>query len=252
MNVNPSNQHNLLPALILGGFLSFGLIGAGLVLSHGAQQVAAAREKITVKGTAEKSIQADKAQWSTHVSIRADSIASGIPALQMAVNQVTASLTAGNLVKKTDLQLADWTAEPVHQRMDNGYEGPIIGYTLNRKIGVLLNNVKIPTQLNQRVEQLIQQGISVSNGDTQYLVSNLEQIKLSLIGEATQNAHDRAVEFAKSGDISVGAMQSAAQGVFQIRAPLSTDESEYGGEYDTSTIDKIARVVVTADYAIKN
>lgn len=252
MNASDLNQRNLLPAIILGGCLSVGLIGAGLVLSHGAQQVAAAREKITVKGTAEKSIQADKAQWSTYVSIRADSIASGIPALQTAVDQVVASLTAADLVKKTDLQLADWTAEPVHQRLDNGYEGAIIGYTLNRKIGILLNDVKIPTQLNQRVEQLIQQGVSVSNGDTQYLVSNLEQIKLSLIGEATQNAHDRAVEFAKSGDIAVGAMQSASQGIFQIRAPLSTDESEYGGEYDTSTIDKIARVVVTVDYAIKN
>lgn len=252
MNVKHPNQQNLLPAIILGGCLSVGLIGAGLVLSHGAQQVAAAREKITVKGTAEKSIQADKAQWSTYVSIRADNVAAGIPALQTAVDQVVASLTAGDLVKTTDLQLADWTADPVYQRLDNGYEGSIIGYNLNRKIGILLNDVKIPSQLNQRVEQLIQQGVSVSNGDTQYLVSNLEQIKLSLIGEATQNAHDRAVEFAKSGDIAVGAMQSASQGVFQIRAPLSTDENEYGGEYNTSTIDKIARVVVTVDYAIKN
>ena len=252
MNASELNQRNLLPALVLGACLSFGLIGAGLVLSHGAQQVAAAREKITVKGTAEKSIRADKAQWSTYVSIRAESVASGIPALQAAVDQVSASLTAGDLLKAGELQLADWTAEPIHQRLENGYDGAIIGYTLSRKIGVLLNDVKIPTQLNQRVEQLIQQGVSVSNGETQYLVSNLEQIKLSLIGEATQNAHDRADEFAKSGGISVGAMQSASQGIFQIRAPLSTDESEYGGEYDTSTIDKIARVVVTVDYAIKN
>lgn len=246
------NQTNLLPAAILGGCLSFGLIGAGLVLSHGAQQVAAAREKITVKGTAEKSIQADKAQWSTYVSIRADTVARGITDLQAAVDQVTVRLTEGDLVKASNLQLADWTAEPIHQRLDNGYEGAIIGYSLSRKIGVLLNDVKIPSQLNQRVEQLIQQGINASNGNTQYLVSNLEEIKLSLISDATQNAHDRAVEFAKSGDLSVGAMQSATQGVFQIRAPLSTDENEYGGEYNTSTIDKIARVVVTVDYAIKN
>jgi len=252
MNATASNQHNLLPAIILGGCLSVGLIGASVVLSHGAQQVAAAREKITVKGTAEKSIRADKAQWSTYVSIRADNIAAGIPALQTAVDQVIARLTADDLVKTTDLQLADWTAEPIYQRLDNGYDGAVIGYTLNRKIGIVLNDVNVPTQLNQRIEQLIQQGVTVSNGDTQYLVSNLEDIKLSLIGEATENAHDRAVEFAKSGGITVGTMQSASQGVFQIRAPLSTDESEYGGEYDTSTIDKIARVVVTVDYAIKN
>jgi len=251
MNATSTNHH-LLAALALGVCLSVGLIGASVVLSHGAQQVAAAREKITVKGTAEKSIRADKAQWSTYVSIRADNIAAGIPALQTAVDQVIARLTADDLVKTTDLQLADWTAEPIYQRLDNGYDGAVIGYTLNRKIGIVLNDVNVPTQLNQRIEQLIQQGVTVSNGDTQYLVSNLEDIKLSLIGEATENAHDRAVEFAKSGGITVGTMQSASQGVFQIRAPLSTDESEYGGEYDTSTIDKIARVVVTVDYAIQN
>ncbi|MEC7120051.1 MAG: SIMPL domain-containing protein [Pseudomonadota bacterium] len=252
MNESSKSNRYLLPAIVLGASLSLGVIAASAILSHGAQQVAAARDKITVKGTAEKPIKADKAQWTTYVTVRSDSIASGIPNLQKNVETVINSLTASNLIDRKDLQLADWNAEPIYQRLDNGYEGALIGYHLRRKIGIVLSDVNIPSQLNQRIEQLIQKGYSVSNGETQYLVSNLEQIKLSLIGEATQNAHDRAVEFAKSGGITVGTMQSASQGIFQIRAPLSTDESEYGGEYDTSTIDKIARVVVTVNYSLKN
>lgn len=242
----------LLPAVLIGGLLSVGLLGSSLILSHGAQQVAAAREQISVKGTAEKSVQADRAQWVTSLTIQANSIAEGLPILQTQTNQVIAALSAEGLVAANAFELSAWSSEPIYQRLDNGNDGALVGYRLSRQIGAVLSDVQKPTLLNSRVEALIAQGINVHDSRADYLVSNLEQIKLSLIGEATKNAHDRAIEFAKSGGVGVGAMQSASQGIFQIRAPLSTDESEYGGEYDTTTINKIARVVVTVDYAIKS
>jgi hypothetical protein len=251
---HPNTRPLLLPAVLIGGLLSVGLLGSSLILSHGAQQVAAAREQISVKGTAEKSVQADRAQWVTSLTIQANSIAEGLPILQTQTNQVIAALSAEGLVAANAFELSAWSSEPIYQRLDNGNDGALVGYRLSRQIGAVLSDVQKPTQLNSRVEALIAQGINVHDSRADYLVSNLEQIKLSLIGEATKNAHDRAVEFAKSGGVGVGvgAMQSASQGIFQIRAPLSTDESEYGGEYDTTTINKIARVVVTVDYAIKS
>lgn len=252
MNTVESRSSALLPALILGGCLSLGLVGASLILSHGAQQVAAARESISVKGTAEKAVTADRAQWSTSLSIQAASVAEGLPLLQQQIDAAVAAITAEGLIKADQLELSAWSAEPLYTKLENGYDGALLGYRMTRQIGAVIDDTQKPAKLNARIEQLIGQGFNFHDSSTAYLVSNLEQIKLSLIGEATKNAHDRAVEFAKSGDVSVGAMQSASQGIFQIRAPLSTDENEYGGEYDTSTINKIARVVVTVDYAIRN
>jgi hypothetical protein len=66
-----------------------------------------------------------------------------------------------------------------------------------------------------------------------------------------QNSKVRAGEFAKSGDVKVGRMRSASQGAFYILpAAGDQDVSDWGGSYDKSTVDKIARVVVTVDYAI--
>lgn len=48
---------------------------------------------------------------------------------------------------------------------------------------------------------------------------------------------------------SVGAPTSDQQGVFQTTQCHSTDTSG-GGEYDTSTIAKTAKAVVTLEYAI--
>ena len=94
----------------------------------------------------------------------------------------------------------------------------------------------------------------MQNTDPLYLVSNLEEIKMSLIGAATKNAQARAEEFAKNGNASVGAMRSASQGAFYILpvgASVDSSDYGYGGTYDKSTILKTARVVVTIDYNIE-
>ena len=59
-------------------------------------------------------------------------------------------------------------------------------------------------------------GHPVNYGQPQFLVSNLEDVKMSLIAAAMQNSRVRAGEFAKNGDVKVGAMRSASQGAFYI------------------------------------
>ena len=59
-------------------------------------------------------------------------------------------------------------------------------------------------------------GHPVTYGEPQFLVSNLEEVKMSLIGAAMQNSRARAEEFAKNGDVKVGSMRSASQGAFYI------------------------------------
>ena len=48
----------------------------------------------------------------------------------------------------------------------------------------------------------------------------------------------------------MGALISASQGVFQITARHSTEVSSWG-VYDTSTIEKTVKAVVTLEYAIE-
>jgi hypothetical protein len=58
------------------------------------------------------------------------------------------------------------------------------------------------------------------------------------------------VTLAEKGKGKVGALMSAQQGVFQITQRNSTDTSSYG-MYDTSTIEKTAKAIVTLEYAIE-
>lgn len=97
-----------------------------------------------------------------------------------------------------------------------------------------------------------EKGIPLAVDNPEFLVSTLESVKMSLIADATRNAYARANEFASTGEAAVGAMKSASQGAFYI-LPAQGDSDglgDYGGTYDKSTIDKIARVVVTIEYAL--
>ena len=121
---------------------------------------------------------------------------------------------------------------------------------------ILITSKNLPgvEAAHKAILQFEGEGHPVRFEDPSFLVSNLEDIKMSLIGAATQNAQKRALEFAKNGNATVGAMRTASQGAFYILpAGASIDSSDYGygGTYDKSTISKTARVVVTIEYNIE-
>jgi hypothetical protein len=105
---------------------------------------------------------------------------------------------------------------------------------------------------HKAILQLEASGRPVTYDNPLFLVTKLEEVKMSLIGDATKNAQMRAEEFAKNGNVKVGAMRSASQGSFYILpAGASEEATDYGGTYDKTTIEKLARVVVTIDYNIE-
>jgi hypothetical protein len=96
----------------------------------------------------------------------------------------------------------------------------------------------------------VSSGTLVSPQYPEYYVSSLPALRVSLIGKAIQDAKARAVEIAKSGGSSVGALKSASSGVVQVLAPNSTNVEDYGS-YDTSTIQKQVMVTARATFYVR-
>ena len=126
------------------------------------------------------------------------------------------------------------------------------GYDTKHTIVVSTKELdKLKTAL-AAIQDLRAEDDSVNFENPKYYLENLESIKRELIAKATQDAQVRAEEFAKTGNTKVGAMQSASQGSFDIQSPnpSSDDNSDYGVSYDTSTVEKNVRLVVTIQYGI--
>lgn len=249
-NTNLSSKNLWVATLIL----SLGLIISALVLGYALQQTNGAKNTITVKGLAEKPIKADSARWEIHLKTNyaSSSISEAYQQLDLQMKMLQ-NFFVQQGITANEMKTNNKTSSTYYEDIDLG-EGrstrEFRGYLASQSLIISSKSIDKINKAASNAYQLDEKGVRIEQ-QPEYLVSNLEEIKMSLIANATKNAHSRANEFAKVGGVDVGMMRSASQGAFYILPESGSDEdSDYGGAYDKSTIDKIARVVVTINYAI--
>ena len=233
---------------------SLALILAAAVLGYQVKQVGGGRESIAVKGLAEKPIKADRAEWGVTLQVQGATLAEALGRLRKEKPALDEFLAKAGF-EKTALSDSNESTDPNFEEVE-GRNGNLrqvqAGYLARQSITINTTDLPRIIEAARRIVQFEADGHPVKFGQPQYLVSNLEEVKMSLIGAAMQNSRVRAAEFAKNGDVKVGPMRSASQGAFYILpAAANSDVSDWGGTYDKSTVDKIARVVVTVDYSIE-
>jgi hypothetical protein len=232
---------------------SVALVIAAAVLGYQVKQVGGGRESISVKGLAEMPVKADQAEWNVQLQVKGATIADALGALRKEKPALDKFL-AGAGFDAAALLESNESVEPNFEEVEgrNGNMRMVQNGNLARQsVTIRTADIDRIIQASRAIVQFQADGHPVSYGPPQFLVSNLEEVKMSLIGAAMQNSRQRAAEFAKNGGVSVGPMRSASQGAFYILpAGANADVSDWGGTYDKSTVDKTARVVVTVDYRI--
>lgn len=235
--------------------LSLGFIISAGVMGYALKQTNGAKNTITVKGLAEKPIKADSARW--EINLQTTYTSASIPeAYQLLDTQMKTlqNFFIQHGISAKEIKAGNKSSSSYYEDIDLG-DGRTTrefkGYLATQSLVINSKDIEKINKIASAAYQLDEKGIRLEQ-EPEYLVSNLEDIKMSLIANATKNAHSRANEFAKVGGVDVGMMRSASQGAFYILPESGSDEdSDYGGAYDKSTIDKIARVVVTINYAIE-
>lgn len=239
--------------IALGLLLAIGMASAAFILGVQAKRAVAGQQSISVKGLAEKPIKADRAEWVVNVAATADTEADALKKLAEERKVLEAFLV------KQGLDASTWMVNL--ENLNPHYEEVFIkdiprqvqkGFDASQSILVASKDLAKITEANKAFLQLRADNHPVSAQSPNYLVGDLESIKMSLIADATKNSRSRATEFVKQDGVKVGVMKSASQGAFYI-LPVGGEASDdsYGGVYDKSTIDKTARVVVTIVYNIE-
>jgi hypothetical protein len=248
-------KNSTLAMTILGILLAIGMSSAAFILGVQAKKAASGQHQaITVKGLAVKDVEADNAEWKVTISVNQ-------PTFAEALNRLRAERPALNaFLNKQGLEQSGWQegSESVTAHMvttylpGGGSKTEQQGYDATQSIVVASKDLAKIVAASKNFLALQADGHPFTADDPQYLVSNLEDIKMSLIGAATENAKKRAEEFVKQDKVKVGAMRSASQGAFYIYAAGGNqDTDDYGGVYDKTTIKKLAKVVVTIVYSIE-
>lgn len=238
---------------ILGLLIAIGMSSAAFILGVQAKRAVVGQQSITVKGLAEKSIKADYADWTISVSVTDLTQAGALNKLADERLLLIAFLAEQGLNSASTQEEVESLAPHYDEIFIKDQPRQVQnGFDAYQNMRITTKELDKITQANKNLLQFKAQNRPVTAQAPNYLVSDLEAVKMSLIADATKNARARATEFVKQDNGKVGVMKSASQGAFYI-LPVGGDASDdsYGGVYDKSTINKTARVVVTIVYNIE-
>jgi hypothetical protein len=238
------------PGLLgLGVALAIGLVIAAGLVSRSLERIKLAGDRITVKGYAEEQVVSDAGTWRGTVTARAADLQSGYRLLEADSARVRALLEAVAGAGAA-VAVAPVVTRPQYETGPGGVQtGRVLGYELERSFELSAGDVALIGKVAAQASALISEGVNINSWPPQYFYGDLNAVKVRLIGAATRDAQQRAEQFASGSGVKVGPLRSASQGVFQITRPNSTDTADYGS-YDTSTVEKVVKAVVTVEYAV--
>jgi hypothetical protein len=242
--------NSTLGLLLLGATLAIGLVVAAALVSRSLERIKLAGDRITVKGYAEEKVVSDAGTWRGSVVVRGRDLPAGSRDLETSASRLEALLQklAGD---RATLVVGPINSRPLYVLTDQGQQtGQIAGYELERSFELTSQDVELIGRVAQQASALVSEGVAVNAQPPQYFYQDLNSIKVRLIGAATRDAQLRAEQFAANSGVTVGALRSASQGVFQITRPNSTETADYGS-YDTGTVEKVVKAVVTVEYAVE-
>ncbi len=227
---------------ILGLSFIIGMLLIGLFLVKSKQE----QKTLRIVGYANKQFVSDLVKWNLTVQKNTE-----INGLSSAYKSLSSDISAfKQYMIKNGIPEKEINIQPVNSNpMYNNY-GQITSYNLNQNVFIITNQIDKIEELALNPDFFAERGLLLQMSNLSYLYTKLPDMKKKLLADATTDALERAKEISSAAKVSLGKMQEARAGVFQITEPYSTDVSDYG-IYNTSTRNKSISVTVTAIFGLK-
>lgn len=223
--------------------LAVGLALLGVFVYNGINSLAKRDRVVSVRGLAEKEVQADRVIWPLAYKTVGDDLGSVYRDISSANKKIQTFLIK-NGIKASDITNG---APQVNDLWTNEYRDNVNRqrYNATSVTTVSSSDVAKVRALMTRTGELLSQGIAIAPNDYNYPIqfdfTSLNKIKPQMIEQATKNAREVAEKFAKDSESKLGKIKSAQQGLFSIE------------DRDSNTpYIKEVRVVTTVDYYLDN
>lgn len=248
----------LIITLTFAGIIAIaaGMICSAFLLSKFMLSIERKTEKsIVVKGVAEKNIISDIAAFRCSISTTNTETAPGYIDLNKKAEVLRKHLKSLGFNENNfeDVNISQdnvFRTETIRENNKNITKQVFSHYSFTYSMRVRTKDVRLVEKNVLKIFALATKGYDVNVSSPEYYISNPEQYKLQLVDEASASAAERArTASAKSGS-TLGPLMKARQGVIQITSPASNDTSDYG-VYNTSTVEKVMRLVMTLEFELK-
>jgi uncharacterized protein len=125
------------------------------------------------------------------------------------------------------------------------------GYTLDQSAKIQSKDVTKVEQISREITELLNQGVAVYSSNPRYYYTQLEDLKIEMISQATENAFLRASKIAENSGAKLGDLSVANMGIFQITGQHSVEDYSWGGAFNTSSKEKTASITMKLTYKVE-
>lgn len=204
-------------SILSATILAAGIALAGLCISLSIKHVTDSKRTVVVKGLSTRDVKADYAVWPLTYTIQSNDIREAYAELNK-TTAIVQDFFRGKGFTSEDFKTGNT------QVTDNwaNYYGtrPAYRYTLTASLIISTANVDLVTACQGCQNELMGQGIIVvaNEWSLDYQYNGLNNLKPSMIEEATKNARAVAQKFADDADCSLGSIRTANQGQFSIES----------------------------------
>ncbi|GGH12881.1 SIMPL domain-containing protein [Sphingobacterium alkalisoli] len=205
---------------------------------------------INVTGNAKKDFESDIVKWSATYSRKSMDLSHASEQLRQDRNLVKDFLVRQGIKEEEILfNAVNINRDFTYQTDGSGHSyNTFTGYSLTQTVSVESKDLNKVDNVSREISTLISEGLELSSNSPNYYYSKLEDLKLALIAEASQNAKLRAENIAKESGSRLGGLIKADLGIFQITGQNDNEEYSYGGVFNTTSRLKTANITVKASY----
>lgn len=241
------------PAIIISIISALGLIIFALILGNSYKYKYNIANTINVTGNAKKDFESDIVKWTAYYSRKSMDLSEASEQLSKDRQLVKRFLIDQGIDEKEILFNAVNIVKDYSYYTDgsgNSYNN-FIGYSLTQNVSVESKELDKVDNASREISTLISQGLELSSNTPNYYYSKLEDLKLELISQASENARLRAHNIAEESSVKLGKLVRADLGVFQITGQNDNEEYSYGGVFNTTSRFKTANITVRSNYLSK-
>ncbi|SCW39348.1 hypothetical protein SAMN02910400_00601 [Lachnospiraceae bacterium C10] len=126
------------------------------------------------------------------------------------------------------------------------------GYRLQQTVEIASGDIDVVETVSRDITSLLAEGIELESTAPEYYYTDLDDLKIQLIEQATANSRERISAMADGSGSKIGKLCNSNLGVFQITAINSgTGSYSCDGAFDTSSRYKTASITVKLEYKLK-
>ncbi len=226
--------------IIQAAIIAVGLLMLGLCIKGGFDNFTNKDRRVTVKGLAEKVVDADKVSWNMSVGTTGNDLNAIFGVLNQRIEIIQQYLKENKLDGKATITVNSFSITDNDANVWNERK-PTYRYSVTRSLNVTSTDTKLISELQAKTsDALIERGVILEGNYANYEYTKFQELKPEMMSEAIAAAEKTAQQFAENSHSTINKIVEAGQGEFSI------DDAE------DAAYQKKVRVVSTITYSLKD